>query len=165
MQSQEVGALTRLARLGWNVEDTEEERLAKSVVTLTACLISVLSFVWVATYFTLGLVGAAAIPFTYQIVSVVSLLIFWRTKRLNFFRNSQLVMILFLPFLLQLSLGGFLRSSGVILWALMSPVGALMLLGSRGRFLGSWPILRYWSAPASCNRSCRDSTCRSQPPS
>ena len=129
MQSHEVGALARLARLGWQVEDSEEERLAKSIVTLTACLISVLTFVWVGTYLSLGLVGAAAIPFTYQIASLVSLLIFRRTKRLNFFRNSQLVMILFLPFLLQLSLSGFLRSSGVILWALMSPVGALMLLG------------------------------------
>jgi adenylate cyclase len=39
--------------------------------------------------------------------------------------------MLVLPFLLQWSLGGFLASSGVSLFALASPLGALMLIGTR----------------------------------
>ena len=41
------------------------------------------------------------------------------------FRDSQLCMSLLLPFALQWSLGGFVDSSAVCLWALVAPLGAL----------------------------------------
>ena len=47
-------------------------------------------------------------------------------------RSTQLAMILVLPFVLQWSLGGFVASSGVGLWALMAPLGALVLVGAGG---------------------------------
>ena len=122
--------LTRLATLGVSSDDTEDERLAKAVITLSTCLIGLMSCVWVITYLAIGQPLAAAIPFTYQVVSVISLLVFSRRKRLRSFRATQLGMMLMLPFLLQLSLGGFVPSSGVVLWALMAPVGALMFLGA-----------------------------------
>jgi adenylate cyclase len=122
--------LTRLAALGFAPDDSEEERLAKAVLTLSACLVGVLSFAWVITYFAIGQPLSAAIPLAYQVVSLVSLIVFSRTKRVRVFRVSQLAMILVLPFLLQLSLGGFVPSSGVILWALIAPIGALMFLGA-----------------------------------
>ena len=121
--------LTRLAALGFAPDDSEEERLTKAVLTLSACLVGVLSFVWVITYFAIGQPLSAAIPLAYQVVSLVSLVVFSRTKRVRTFRASQLAMILVLPFLLQLSLGGFVPSSGVILWALIAPIGALMFFG------------------------------------
>jgi class 3 adenylate cyclase len=116
--------------LGFAPNDSEEERLTKAVLTLSACLVGVLSFAWVFTYFAIGQPLSAAIPLAYQIVSLVSLVVFSRTKRVRTFRASQLAMILVLPFLLQLSLGGFVPSSGVILWALIAPIGALMFLGA-----------------------------------
>ena len=122
--------LTRLAALGFAPDDSEEERLAKAVLTLSACLIGVLTFAWIITYFSIGLPLSAAIPLVYQTVTLVSLIVFARTKRVRVFRTSQLTMILALPFLLQLSLGGFVSSSGVILWALTAPIGALMFLGA-----------------------------------
>jgi serine phosphatase RsbU (regulator of sigma subunit) len=39
-------------------------------------------------------------------------------------------LILFLPFFLQWSLGGFAISGAVILWAILSPIGALMFAGT-----------------------------------
>jgi guanylate cyclase len=39
--------------------------------------------------------------------------------------------MLLLPFLLQRSLGGFVASSGVFLWSLTSPMGALVFQGRR----------------------------------
>ena len=116
--------------MGFAPDDTEEERLTKAVLTLSACLVGVLSFAWVFTYFAIGQPLSAAIPLAYQIVSLVSLIVFSRTKRVRAFRASQLAMILVLPFLLQLSLGGFVPSSAVILWALVAPIGALMFLGA-----------------------------------
>jgi guanylate cyclase len=38
----------------------------------------------------------------------------------------QLFLILFLPFLLMIALGGFIKSSAVILWSLLSPLGAML---------------------------------------
>jgi len=121
---------TRLATLGVTSEDDEDERLAKAVVTLFACLISSLAVIWVVTYLAIGQPLAAAIPFSYQVVSVLSLIAFARSKRLAPFRTSQLVLMLVLPFLLQLSLGGFASSSGVILWAISAPVGASLFAGA-----------------------------------
>jgi adenylate cyclase len=121
----------RLASIGVEPTDPEDVRLAKSVVTLTALLITSLSTVWVVTYFALGLPLSAAIPLTYMVISIASLAVFSRTKRLAFFRTSQLTMMMLLPFLLQLSLGGFVPSSGVVLWSFTAPIGALMFGGVR----------------------------------
>jgi guanylate cyclase len=43
------------------------------------------------------------------------------------FRNSQLLLTLILPFLLQLSLGGFVASGAVVIWGFTSPLGALLV--------------------------------------
>ena len=47
------------------------------------------------------------------------------------FRLSQLLFSLLLPFLLMIALGGFVPSSGVVLWSLTSPLGALVFAGRR----------------------------------
>jgi guanylate cyclase len=98
---------------------------------LAATLITTLAVVWVVTYWTLGLYLSAAIPFSYQVVSVINLIVFAKTKRYRFFRVSELGLSLVLPFLLQLSLGGFVPSSGVVLWSFTAPLGALLFSGRR----------------------------------
>jgi guanylate cyclase len=127
-----VGALLDwLARLGALPTDTPEERLRRAIAVLTAALIGSLSTVWVATYGALGLWLPAAIPLTYQVASAVGLVHLWVTKRAAVFRRTQLAMFLLLPFLLQWSLGGFVASSAVMLWAFWAPVGQLMYEGGR----------------------------------
>ena len=71
------------------------------------------------------------IPFAYQVVSIISLAVFAKTKRYRFFRVRELSLSLILPFILQLSLGGFLPSSGVVLWSFTAPLGALLFSGRR----------------------------------
>jgi len=93
---------------------------------LFASCITLLSFIWVGTYWALGLYVSAAIPFAYQAVSAANLAVFAKTKRYRFFRTCQLALGLVLPFVLQLSLGGFLPSSGVVLWSFTAPLGALL---------------------------------------
>ncbi len=90
-----------------------------------------LAFVWVATYAVLGLWVSAAIPLAYQLASALSIYTFARTHRYRLFRTSQLWMSLLLPFALQWSLGGFEASSAVSLWAITSPLGALLFVGAR----------------------------------
>ena len=58
----------------------------------------------------------------------MTLVVFARTKDFRFFRASQLVLMLLLPFLLQLSLGGYVASSAVSLWALVAVLRCPLLL-------------------------------------
>ena len=52
----------------------------RSTLTLAAVTVTVLAVVWVATYLALGLPVSAAIPFTYQVASIATLVVFARTK-------------------------------------------------------------------------------------
>jgi len=114
-----------LGSIGVSQADPEATRNQKVALTLSAIVITALSFIWVATYAALGLFTAAAIPLTYQIVSVASLAVFARTKSYRFFRVSQATLMMLLPFLLQWSLGGYVASSAVSLWALFGVFGTL----------------------------------------
>jgi class 3 adenylate cyclase len=124
--------LRRLASLGSRPDATAEEALRSRSLVLATLLIVSLSTVWVITYASFGLWVSAAIPFAYQVMSFVAPAAFGRSRRFDRFRSLELTMMLLLPFLLQGSLGGYFASSGVALWALVAPLGALILVGVRG---------------------------------
>ena len=88
---------------------------------------------WIFTLSSLGdgYAFMAAVPYFYIIISYTSLLIFYRLKKNQYFTFTQLIMLLVLPFFMQWVIGGFEASSGVAIWAILSPVGALMILGTR----------------------------------
>jgi len=129
MSSRLGNLLHRVASAGAMADDPADVRLQKAVLTLTAVIISVLATYWVVMYLSLGLRLSASFPFSYQMLSVVGLVHFLRSKDDRFLRRSQLVIILLLPFFLQWSLGGFVNSSGVMLWAFLAPLGALFIRG------------------------------------
>jgi class 3 adenylate cyclase len=132
-QPSSLGRLLRaLAFCGVAEGDSEALRAQKVVLTVSASLITVLAVAWVVTYWSLGLGVAGAIPFTYQVASVVSLSVFARTKSYRFFRDSQASMLLVLPFLLQWTLGGYVASSAVSLWALVAAIGTLFFFTANG---------------------------------
>jgi adenylate cyclase len=124
-------SLERLARIGADPTDSREEALRKETLVLSASLITALATVWVVTYSALGLYVAAALPYSYQVASIANLALFAKTKRYRFFRACELGLSLVLPFVLQLSLGGFVPSSGIILWSFTAPLGALLFSGRR----------------------------------
>ena len=66
------------------------------------------------------------IPLAYSFISLASIIYFGYTRRFRVFRFSQLLLILLLPCILMLTLGGFLNGSAVILWGLLSPLGAML---------------------------------------
>ena len=115
----------RLALLGVSDTDEDETRAQKVALTLAAVLVTMLAVVWVGTYWVLGLLTAALIPLAYQVASVASLAVFSRTRSYRFFRFSQAAMMTLLPFLLQWTLGGYVASSAVSLWALVAAIGTL----------------------------------------
>jgi len=116
---------------GYLPSDSANENLRKSSLLLMSVPFSLAGLGWGILYFVNGLYIPGAIPFSYGVLSIISIIYFITTKKFKFFRNSQLFLILFLPFALQLSLGGFIPGSAVIMWAIISPVGALVFFNTR----------------------------------
>jgi adenylate cyclase len=141
-------AIAFLAALGSLPSDSPEERVRKASLPLVTSLIIVLATVWVVTYAVLGLWWAAAIPFTFQVLSLIGLVLFFRSKNYRVFRTIELLMMLILPFALQWSLGGFRDSSAVSMWAFFAPMGALVFVGPRDawRWFAGWGLLLVVSA-------------------
>jgi serine phosphatase RsbU (regulator of sigma subunit) len=121
--------IERLSNAGSATSDTEEQRLRKAVLIFLAVIYTIAGIVWGLGYLLLGLPVSGGIPLSYSFISAVSLLVFFKTKHYKFFCSSQLTLILVLPFLLQWSLGGLTASGAVVLWSILSPIGALMFAG------------------------------------
>jgi signal transduction histidine kinase/DNA-binding response OmpR family regulator len=115
----------RFVALGQVPDDPEEEKLRKSSLLLVSGPFAIAGVIWGLLYYSKGLLVPGSIPFIYGLLSVGSIISFSITKKYHFFRNSQLLLILLLPFCLQISLGGFVPSSAVIYWAIIAPAGAM----------------------------------------
>jgi serine phosphatase RsbU (regulator of sigma subunit) len=122
--------IERLSKAGIHTSDTEEQRLRKAVLIFLAVIYTIAGIVWGLGYLLFGLPVSGSIPLSYSFISAVSLLVFFKTKHYKFFCRSQLTLILVLPFLLQWSLGGLTASGAVVLWSILSPIGALMFAGT-----------------------------------
>lgn len=122
----------RLALLGVSESDPDHLRAQKVTLTIAAACVVVLAVAWVATYWLLGLPAAAAIPFAYQVASVITVGVFAWTKSYPFFRATQTAMMTGLPFLLQWTIGGYVASSAVSLWALVAAIGTLFFYSASG---------------------------------
>ncbi|MGH8751945.1 MAG: adenylate/guanylate cyclase domain-containing protein [Burkholderiales bacterium] len=109
--------------------DTDDEILRKSLLLLACGLTNLAAGAWLAIYWLMGLKLPTSIPLSYQIVSALTLLIFLKTKNFRFFRFTQISLFLFVPFVIQWSIGSFISSSGIMLLALMAPLGAMIFMG------------------------------------
>ncbi len=123
--------LERLSTIGAREGRTDDEGLRQGTLILASVLIALLSVAWVGTYLAFGYPQSAAIPAAYQLITLVGLLVLSETRNFAVFRITQFVTFLVLPALLQASLGGFVASSGIVLWSLVVPLAALALVGLR----------------------------------
>ncbi|HJS19583.1 MAG TPA: adenylate/guanylate cyclase domain-containing protein [Anaerolineales bacterium] len=123
--------LSSVARIGSDPHDEDDIRLQKSLLVICALLFMAAGWAWGLMYFFFREPLAGSIPFSYGVFSLLSILYFARTRQYAFFRFSQLLLILLLPFLLMVILGGFINGSAVVLWALICPLGALLFDNSR----------------------------------
>lgn len=121
----------RITSIGRRDGDHDELRLQKSLLVASSLMMALAAVGWGLAYLALGQQRAGAIPLSYAALSFVSIATFTRFGRYQSFRASQLALSLLLPFLLGLSLGGLIGSSGVVLWSLTCPLGALVFSGYR----------------------------------
>lgn len=123
--------LIQLIELSFASTDDADLRIKRVALTMVPLIIGPAAFIWGSIYFLLNRPLSGAIPMTYAIISAASLIYFFRTKSTYFIQFSQLLLVLLLPFLLMWTLGGFSAGSMVMLWAIFTPIAALMFLPRR----------------------------------
>ncbi len=123
--------IERLRNAGITPNDSEELRLQKALLVLASGLVSVAAIGWLLIYWALGPKLSTTLPFVLQVLVAANLLIYAASGNFAVFRFSQLAIFLFFPFIAQWALGNFVTASGVILWGLLAPVGALLCAGPR----------------------------------
>ncbi|MCQ9378525.1 adenylate/guanylate cyclase domain-containing protein [Methyloversatilis sp. XJ19-49] len=111
--------------------DSPEERLNKSLLVLATGLVCVASMLWLAVYWSIGPQLSATLPFAYQLLLAGNLLLYIRSGNFKLFRSTQLGLFLFVPFVAQWAIGNFITASGILLWGLLAPVGAILCIGAR----------------------------------
>lgn len=118
-------------RLGGRPDDTDDVRIRKRYLLGMALFILPAGLLWGSLYWYFGQPLAAMAPWSYVVLSALSILVFALTRNYAFFRFAELGLILVIPFVLGLTLGGFVPSSAVVLWSLLAPIGALIFYGPR----------------------------------
>ena len=99
-------------------------------MTTATGLISLASMLWLFIYWQLGPQISSTIPFLFQILLVGNLVVYMKTLNFDAFRLIQLSLFLFVPFVAQWSMGNFITASGISLWALLAPIGAVLFIGA-----------------------------------
>ncbi len=133
----------RLRNAGIQPTDSEQERLNKSLLVFMTGLYCFGSMIWLTLYWILGPQMPTNWPFTFELILVANLLFYIKTGNFDFFRVSQLSLFLFAPFAMQWAVGNFIAASGIVLWGLLAPVGALLFFGIRESVVWfvAWVIL------------------------
>jgi adenylate cyclase len=129
--SSSPGFMDRLRAAGVVPGDSEDTRLSKTLLVFATGLVCMASGVWLLLYWLIGPQLPSTLPFLFQLVLAANLTLFIATNRFDWFRISQLGLFLFFPFIAQWSMGNFISASGLILWGLLAPIGAVLCLGTR----------------------------------
>ncbi|HEX9391801.1 MAG TPA: adenylate/guanylate cyclase domain-containing protein [Usitatibacteraceae bacterium] len=108
-----------------------EEKLSGDMLLFSTGLMMFASVLWLAVYWSFGQRFSTLIPLTFQFISVCTIVFYLKTRKLAPFCLMQLSLFLFTPFVLQWSIGNFVNASGVSLWALLAPVGAIVIMGTK----------------------------------
>jgi adenylate cyclase len=121
--------LDRIIGLADKPTDDDDLRLRKRVVLIAGyvLIVAALQLPFLAQGHPLGWFVAATIP----LVSAVNLLVLARTGRFERYVNVLIVMVLLLPALIEVSLGGLAGASAALVFAFLGPVFALLGLGPR----------------------------------
>ncbi|HEU0189366.1 MAG TPA: adenylate/guanylate cyclase domain-containing protein [Gallionella sp.] len=109
----------------------QEDKLRRDLLIFACAFMNLAVVLWLAIYWMMGLHFSSNVPLVYQLISVASLVHFLKTRRFEVFRFIQLSLFLFVPFIMQWSIGSAVTASGVMLWALLAPIGALVVSGWR----------------------------------
>jgi adenylate cyclase len=113
------------------VTDTAEQKLQKTLLIFACGLMGFAAMLWLVIYHAMGIKYSATVPLIYLAVSGATLCIYVWNLNFALFRFSQTSLYLFVPFIMQWSIGSYVTSSGVMLWALLAPIGVMVFQGPK----------------------------------
>jgi adenylate cyclase len=119
-----LSIIPKIQNVGFDPIDSEEERLRKRLFITSLYMVMLATLLWGILYITFHEAAASFISFGYFIFTLANLFIIHRTRQINFFLPIQLAFGLLLPFFHTLILGGIGPSGAVIMWSLLTPLGA-----------------------------------------
>lgn len=118
-----------LRTAGITPDDSEELRIQKTLLVFATGLLCIASMLWLLLYRELGPHFSSTAPLVFQLALAGNLALYLKTGNFALFRVTQLAMILFVPFIVQWSIGNFITASGISLWGLLAPIGAILIIG------------------------------------
>ncbi len=123
--------------------DSEEKRRRKLLFTITSILVVPAGVIWGSLYYAFGEHTVALIPLAYSVITLLDFLCLLQFGMYETCRQIQQVLILLLPFALQIALGGFVGGSTVILWSFIAVLSAVLFGSIRE---ASWWFAAFVSA-------------------
>lgn len=114
--------LDKILLIGQKINDNESEILRKQFLIYQGLGMSLGGVVWGSLLVFFSFPYHSITPYGYVVLTIINLFIFNKTKNFTFARNYQTVISMFLPFILQWTLGGFVISGGVMLWSILAMV-------------------------------------------
>ncbi|MBR08654.1 MAG: hypothetical protein CMP48_13375 [Rickettsiales bacterium] len=133
------GLFLWLTTIGQYPNDSEELRTQKTFLIYQAVFMSFGGLLWGSISLGYKLLIPSLIPYGYVVLSIFNLWFFNTYKKFEIVRGIQIFISLVLPFMFQWSLGGFLSSGIIMLWALLALIASLSFERTRSSLL--WLVL------------------------
>jgi len=111
--------------------DDEETRRRKALFTLAVVLLIPFGVVWAALYFAYGAPVSALAAMSYVAVTIAGIVLLLHFRNFTLFWWTEVALAFPVPVAQQLLLGGFVGSSGVILWSFLAALLVVMFVGAR----------------------------------
>lgn len=117
--------ISALSTLGDGRHDSDEEKIERHYLIYMGLLMACGAIIWGSLAASYGLWVPSAIPFAYTVLTILNFSYFHASKNFRRVRFFQVLISLLLPFIFQWSLGGFVASGAVMLWAVVALLGSL----------------------------------------
>ena len=115
----------KISTVGDKSSDTPKEKLKHKFLIWMSIFMSFGGLIWGTLALRYDLMFPSIIPIGYTILSFLNLFLFSLYKNFYITRLFQLSISFLLPFFFQWSLGGFISSGSVMLWATLAIIGSL----------------------------------------
>ncbi len=104
--------------------DTDDEKRQHSFLIFIGTFMSLGGLTWGSIALISGLPLQAAVPFGYVLITLINFIYLNFSKNFHLAQTVQLFISLMLPFLFQISLGGFVSSGAQVFWSILAILGA-----------------------------------------
>ena len=109
------------------------------MLVYTAIAVIPAAALWGVVYVIAGEVTASYVPFSYLPLTTLNLVFLRMSRSYRVFEVIQLTLIVVLPALLLIALGGFVSGSAVVFWSVLAPVGAVVYSSRRSAWF--WSVM------------------------